>query len=722
MQAEEKFELLFKFSSYGVAFCGLFALFASGGISFLVTIIFATLFVLAWRLEKSTWQISERLALFLIAVLLPIFFVDWKYQLGFLSRETATASSLGKLILTFTVIKLLQKKADRDWFFIYLISFFEVLLAAGLSISPLFIVSLVLYLLFTVCAIICFEIKRNLNGSAFSHEAKFTNKFASKLFAVSVAVLLLIILPSIPIFFLIPRVGSAGIGSGLGSGLTTGFSDSIRLGQIAKVQQSNEVVMRVRIEGNHQLQDIKWRGTALDFFDNLGWYKTRKSYNESFLKTEQDFFVVNGASQAADLVEQTIYLEPLDTPILFGLWRPVAIQGAFKLINKDAEDAISVARSGTERFSYKVYSDVSLPRVERLRADNVPYPFTHYRYLQLPERIDPRIARLAEEIITKARATNRYDKAKAIETYLQENFGYTLDLKAGGSDPVSDFLFNVREGHCEYFATAMAIMLRTQGIATRVVTGFQSGDYNETAGMYIVRQRNAHAWVEVYFPTENAWVAFDPTPAAGRSLTSASRVGIVSRFGSYLEALETLWIQYIVTYDSQEQKSFVGNLQANIKSAQTKIASWLKTVGAYLAEWWKDVSGQRGIKTSLLAILKALLLIVSLFATAWLLRWIYAKLKIADFWLRIKNRLFSKADQSAVEFYGRMIQMLKAQGFERESSQTPLEFATSVGIPEVMKITEKYNEVRFGGRALSETDKRWIAKWFAELENKLKGK
>ena len=114
-----------------------------------------------------------------------------------------------------------------------------------------------------------------------------------------------------------------------------------------------------------------------------------------------------------------------------------------------------------------------------------------------------------------------------VEEYLRTSFGYTLEQKASGDDPLSDFLFNVREGHCEYFATAMAVMLRTKGIATRVVNGFQEGEFNATANMYVVRQRHAHSWVEVYFPGENAWITFDPTPSAGRE-SGASMSGITA--------------------------------------------------------------------------------------------------------------------------------------------------------------------------------------------------
>src|SRR5207247_5624444 len=119
------------------------------------------------------------------------------------------------------------------------------------------------------------------------------------------------------------------------------------------------------------------------------------------------------------------------------------------------------------------------------------------RYLALPATFDPRIAALAENIVRRAEARNGYDRARVIEKYLRESYGYSLDLKAGGPDPVADFLFNVRSGHCEYFATAMAVMLRTQGIASRVVNGFLPGEYFVVVGYYTVGLGVEYTRVEV---------------------------------------------------------------------------------------------------------------------------------------------------------------------------------------------------------------------------------
>jgi Ca2+/Na+ antiporter len=721
------FDQFFRLISYAVAVCGLFALTVSGGVGVLVAAVFILVTVLAWFIEDTRWQLSERLGIVLVFLFIPLFYLDWKYQLsGFAARETVAAGSLARLILVLAGIKLLQRKSDRDWIFLYLISFFEILLAAGLSISPLFILSLVLYLLAVVCAIVTFEIKK-ASGKVLEKKANKTAKInyldldrktVFRLPVTAVGLLILVTFFAIPLFFSLPRTGGAGFGKSL-SGATTGFSDSIRLGEIARVQQNNEVVMRARIDeaDKDKVRHIKWRGVALDYFDNYGWRKTRINANEPFTRTERDFFLVGSAINANNLVTQTVYLEPLDTPILFSLARPVAFQGSFQLLTKDPEGSISVTRNGAERFSYKVYSDVTVPSDERLRADNTAYSQQQKRYLQLPSRIDERIGASAAEIIRSANADNRYDKARVIESYLQNNFGYTLDLRAGGDEPLADFLFNVKEGHCEYFATAMAVMLRTQGIATRVVNGFQTGEYNETADIYVVRQREAHSWVEVYFPQENAWVTFDPTPAAGR-FSEENAGGIIGSFNKYLEALETFWIQYVVSYDNQEQKSLMRSMRNNIQDYQMEAATWANLLQLRLNEWWREVRGDAGLEKSAWAIGYGILYLLGLLFGVWLIAWLYRKFKKLKMWEKLRAFLRREKEDSIVEFYERMQNVLKRKGFERASHQTPLEFAFALKMPEAVKITEKYNRVRFGEKNLNREEAREIENWLASLEDK----
>lgn len=727
------FDKFFKLISYAVALCGLFALTASGGVGIFVTTAFVFVTVLAWFIEDTRWQLSERIGIALVFLFIPLFYLDWKYQLsGFAAREIAAAGSLARLILVLAGIKLLQKKSDRDWIFLYLISFFEILLAAGLSISPLFIVSLILYLLTVVCAIVAFEIRKASNRVS-EQKAKqqpaistgyfdLDGKTVFRLPVTAVSLLVIVAVFAVPLFFSLPRAGGAGFGRGQ-SGVTTGFSGSIRLGEIARVQQNNEVVMRVRIDESDRgkVRSVRWRGIALDYFDGQGWFKSRTVYNEPFVKTERDFFLVDGAQNAGNLVAQTVYLEPLDTPALFSLSRPVAFQGGFQILQKDSEGSIFVARSNgatryaAERLSYKVYSDVTTPPVEKLRADRAINPPQANRYLQLPDRLDARIARLTGDVIRGAGASNRFEKARAIESYLQNNFGYTLDLRAGGEEPLADFLFNVREGHCEYFASAMAIMLRTEGIATRVVTGFQAGEYNDAADAYVVRQREAHAWVEVYFPGENAWVTFDPTPAAGIFEEEGS-TGILGSVNKYLEALETFWIQYVVSYDNQEQKSLMRSLRGGFQDFQIEASTWANLLQMRLSEWWKEVRGDEGLAKSAWAIGYGILYLLAFALALWLIARLYRKLGEVKVWQKLRALLRREKENSIVEFYERMQKILAHKGFNRDAHQTPLEFALALKMPEAVKITEKYNRVRFGERDLSGNESKEVENWLKTLE------
>jgi transglutaminase-like putative cysteine protease len=123
-----------------------------------------------------------------------------------------------------------------------------------------------------------------------------------------------------------------------------------------------------------------------------------------------------------------------------------------------------------------------------------------------------RIKTLADQVTAKL--TNNYDRAMAIESYLRSNYTYTLTPpvpKDGSTDPIGAFLFDSKQGYCEYFATAMGDMLRAEGIPTRLVNGFGSGTYDNKIKQYVVKESDAHTWVEAFFPGYG-WIPFEPTP------------------------------------------------------------------------------------------------------------------------------------------------------------------------------------------------------------------
>ncbi|MEO5860638.1 MAG: DUF3488 and transglutaminase-like domain-containing protein [Pyrinomonadaceae bacterium] len=715
------FEKLFRILSYATVFCGFFALWIAGAFTMFGAGLFLSIMVAAWFLEGSRFQVSERIGTALIVLAVPAYyFLGRSGFFSFANAESMLPSILARLILTLSAIKLLQRKSDRDWIFLYIMAFFEVLLAAGLSISAMYLGAFVAFTFFMVATIILFEMRKTER----SVEEKATVKRDTpdkrglrlpglgRIPAASFVLIALIIAFATPLFFVIPRVGGAGIGADPSAvSARSGFSDRIELGGVSRIQQSDEVVMRVRLEGSDATGNLKWRGIALDTFDGKSWSKSRPNSREPRTKADRDIIQVDYATGRESLLLQTIYLEPLDTPVLFAAPRAVGVQGSFQVLMRDAYGAIYFQRPG-ERISYRVLSDTSVPPVADLRDDRNAYPVQFGNYLQLPENTDKRIEELGASLTASTR--NRYDAASVIEKYLRTQFGYTLDQKAGGEDPVSDFLFNVREGHCEYFATAMALMLRSQGIATRVVTGFQQGEYNETADIFVVRQRHAHAWVEVYFPGQEAWVSFDPTPAGGQGGEFAS-TGISGRVTKYLEALEMFWIQYFVAFDNQEQRSLFTNLRKGVVDYQSSTSNYLETIQSLAAEWWRDVQGENGFETRAAAIgyaTAALSLIVVLLIAFWL---VWRRLRRIALLALIRRWFAPKPKRTVVEFYERMVKVLAERGLVRSAYETPLEFAYATNIPEAVSLTRHYNSVRFGEVELSQEERVEIEEWLGRF-------
>lgn len=728
------FETYFRASSYLMIACGALALVVSNGVSWSLGALFAGVLGLAWKLEGRRWQLSERVGLVIVLLSLPLFYFDWRFLSGAgMARERVGVSALAHLILFLSSVKLLQVKADRDWVFLYLISFFEVLLSAGLSVSPLFLATLSLYLLFALSTIVSFEIKKAKRAVLAVAETRLLVAPDSTLIRrltgrgrrrrrqtevrrlplVAGGMLLLIFALALPLFFVTPRSGaSALVRSDGGLAGFVGFSDNVELGSIGRLQQSNEVVMRVRVEDSKAgagSRNLRWRGVALDQFDGLRWQKSRTANLDLQANSDNGLFQLGTTEGLHRLTTQTFFVEPIDTPVLFAAPRVVALQAQLPYVRMDKESALSSHPHPEDRLSYKVFSDTQETDPELLRADTEAYP-RNFRYLLLPAKLDARIYEQAREVVVRAGARNRYDAARAIEEFLQRDFGYTLDLKAGGPDPLADFLFRVREGHCEYFSTAMAVMLRTQGIASRVVNGFQRGEYNETADVYTVTQRDAHSWVEVYFPETGSWVTFDPTPAAGRPVREST--GLMASARKYAEALELFWMQYVIGYDKQEQRSLATNMRGHLAGLRRTLAEKIESLKAAISEMWSGEAGATGRQGTWMKVIVVLIFLPFLIVPFWLARRVWR----SGFRRGLKLRRREKEGHSIVEFYERLTKVLSARGLRRAPDETPLEFAAATGLNEALQITRAYNRVRYGEKPLSPEEATAVDNWLREME------
>ncbi|HYV12289.1 MAG TPA: DUF3488 and transglutaminase-like domain-containing protein [Pyrinomonadaceae bacterium] len=708
------FGTYFRAFSYAMIAVAMLALVLAGGLSVGLSLVFLVVMIGSWLLENTKWQLPERYGLGIVLLSIPLFYLDWHYQKALGEpTERLGVTALAHLIVFLSAVKLLQVKKDRDWVFLYLISFFEVLLAAGLSFSPVFLGTLSLYLLCGLSAVTAFEIQKARRSLAPTETRllvppdsrvfkKSGQRFwrtteAARLPFVAVTLLLLIFVLALPLFLIAPRSGAAALTRNGGPlQKFSGFSENVTLGQIGQLKMTDGIVMRVRVDETQPLRDLRWRGVALDEFTGLGWRKSAQARQLDVIMEKGGFFKVDTTEALHRLTTQTFFLEPLESSVLFAAPRVVALQGDLPFVRVDEEGSVQSKRHDFERLMYKALSDTTEPRMDQLRNDLRPLPVPYYRYLQLPERLDPRIGPLATTIILHANASNRYDAAKAIESYLQREYAYSLDMKASGPDPISDFLFNVKAGHCEYFASAMVMLLRTHGIASRLVNGFTAGEYNDAADAYTVRQFNAHSWVEVFFPETRSWVTFDPTPPAGR--TEPVRTGFAAQLQKYGEALELMWFQYVVGYDKQEQRSLATSLHNRIFDYGRMASNMLNTMSRYL-------------NANVLAVVAG----VTAFALALLL--IFYGKRISA-WTRrgLDHATADGRNYSSVQFYERLVSLMEQRGVSRDKHLTPLEFANTLRSNDVMVITRAYNRVRFGGQKLSAIERKEVERALFALE------
>ena len=271
-----------------------------------------------------------------------------------------------------------------------------------------------------------------------------------------------------------------------------------------------------------------WRSTVFDTYSMGGW-----DHNRSVRATKEDdglrLNIGDTLPNSRRSVEQTfrilltannlIYAAP--QPIEFGL--PVRVEldcvtapGSFDCVNQGLEVDAAIAKTINpvrENETYIMVSSVSVASADALRGAGTDYPaWVTQKYLQGVEQVTPRLAQLTRDIVAGSGAVTPYDKAKAIERWLRQNIAYNEAIPAPppGVDPVDWAVFDLREGYCNYYASAMILMLRTEGIPARMAAGFSQGEYDPAKNTYLVRERDAHTWVEVYFPG-HGWVEFEPT-------------------------------------------------------------------------------------------------------------------------------------------------------------------------------------------------------------------
>jgi len=324
-----------------------------------------------------------------------------------------------------------------------------------------------------------------------------------------------------------------------GAGTSDPYQDTLMLGGPRSVGQT--LVMDV--QASKELPyGVYWQAIVYDTYEDGGW-QARKSDVEELIHYPDAGPLNVPLSLSRTVITQTVtnYLPNSSflyaAPEAVSSDRPILVDGTF---NPDGQMLVTSLRS---RFilrqgdQYQVGSRVSIADATSLRADTVDYPqWVQDRYLQLPDTITPRTIALAEELTTGL--TNPYDKAIAVRDYLRQNISYNDQINAPpeGVDPVDYVLFDLKEGYCTYYASAMAVMLRSQGVPVRLVSGYAQGDFDEPTQSYRVRAKNSHTWVEVYFPAYG-WIHFEPTQSIPVAERPSAGSGALTGLGEDAEPL-----------------------------------------------------------------------------------------------------------------------------------------------------------------------------------------
>jgi hypothetical protein len=497
---------------------------------------------------------------------------------------------------------------------------------------------------------------------------------------------------TVGLFFLTPRLG-AGLfqQQQLDVIRTSGFSDRVDLGVIGAIKLDQTVVMRVELPqlNGPPPERLYFRGAAYDRYNGTSWSNS-VAHRYTIGRNAEGMFAVerNAAmARAAEGLRQDVLIEALDTPVLFGAPFVRTIEGNFYLVQTDGMDGVYLPAPPAARLHYTVYSSVTPLVPEDRHAAAYRYPQDiEQQYLQLPAETD-RVQILAKTVTRDAATV--FERVTAIQHHLRTSYRYSLDLgSTQAANPVEEFLFVRQTGYCEHYATAMVLMLRSLGIPARLVTGFLHGEWNDFGNYFTVRQRDAHAWVEVYFP-RSGWRTFDPTPTAG----VAAPVPIWSEAVRLMDSVRLKWDRLIIRYSLRDQAMVVQGVRAR----GGQVRDWLTLA------WNHVMTGGRrylGAMTDFIVagILLGLMIMVFLRVRG----------RRAG---RLPSRMHGKSRHAAaLRMYARMLVLLEEHGFRKAVGATPFEFANQISrrsavLGEVVDpLTALYCRLRFGHDALSVED------------------
>jgi len=519
--------------SYAIALCGIMPLFPWLATAPRIALA-AGILAGIWQDLRGAWPVKNWQ---LNLAVVPVFLY---YALQF--SRTNPAQPMISALAIMLAVRLCGEKSTRHYLQIAALALFCLASSSLFDLSPVFLAYLALMLLLVAVSLVL------LTFHSLDNRLVLPRAHLRKVLAVGVS-LPLASLPLLALFFpILPRtqIPLWNIAAAPAS-RPSGFSDRVEPGTSADVGESRAIAFRAEMARQPQ-QQLFWRGTVFNRMEGNRWVRDPAAPPEQLL-------------YKGSRIAQTIYLEPgparalctLDAPAAIALPRARGIPGG----------VYEYPGPITRRLAYRAES-VSAGVLAT--AAGIDRAF----YLRLPARIPERVRQLANDI--KRRATGDARKLELLEQFfLTGNFRYSMRGLPTGENALEQFLFEKRQGHCEFFASAFALLLRAAGVPARLVGGYLGGDYNDLGGYYLVSDDLAHVWVEAYIDGRG-WVRVDPSSFAfnaGEVWGGERRRSLAMRLRQFLDSLNHTWNRAVVTYDFDKQAEFVSTVGKRLQKPET---------------------------------------------------------------------------------------------------------------------------------------------------------
>ncbi len=528
------------------------------------------------------------------------------------------------------------------------------------------------------------------------------------------------------VFVFFPRIAGLAVAGVRGRGSVTGFNDEIRLRRGDRITESRRELFTVRWidpDGTPRqlLRPLLLRGAVLTWYDALGerWVPSRGEAGTRTLRTPYDGrFITLARPFEGDLGPVStaeIEMRSYATDVLFSIYAPVEVATSeprsvvFDPVTFILRDSTSDRVGRYWNYSLHVQQQPSAAVVHALGTElDEGERYTAFPVVQLQP--------IAREILEEARVTESIPQlpavdaddaerfvygrevARAIAGWMRKHFTYTTDLSAfprvEGEDPIVSFLTRYRSGHCEYFASALCAVLRSLHIESRIVTGFIAIEYDERAEQYIVRESNAHAWVEVRTGADS-WTAVDATPEESLLQIQERNRSFADGFRWIYSRLEFLWNSRVVSYDHAAQSTIADRVRSGWRDAfgaqVAQIGARMKAIAASLS-----LGGAGGVWFAAIAVALITALLAQVLVTA-RRRKVRAMLRIESVSPGEQRRLLRDA-----AFYVEALRTLERAGFHKPHHLTPRAFAESFreqhreASEAFTAIVERFYRVRYG--------------------------